>query len=163
MGVEIERKFLVDGSRFRPPAAGVEIRQGWLARDETRTVRVRLSRPTGGAGAAAGFLTVKGPGGLVRSEYEYAIPPEDAGRLLDDLCLPGEVAKVRYKVEHAGHTFEVDVYSGRLAGLVTAEVELDDPSAVVETPPWVTEEVTGDPRWSNAALSRAGSPPPDDR
>ena len=160
MGVEIERKFLVDAKRFEPPASGMEIRQGWLARDAERTVRVRLSRPVGPAsGEPQAFLTVKGPDGVVRSEFEYEIPTDDALELLDRLCLAGEIAKVRYEVPVAGRVFEVDVYSGRLEGLVTAEVELDDPDAPIELPEWVTREVTGDPAWTNARLSVAAEPP----
>lgn len=156
MAVEIERKFLVDASRFEPPASGFEIRQGWLVRDAERTVRVRLSRPVGPAGGEPeAFLTVKGPDGAVRSEFEYQIPTLDAVQLLDRLCLPGEIAKVRYETTFGGHTFEVDVYSGHLEGLITAEVELSDPSTDVALPVWVTREVTGEPAWTNARLSLA--------
>jgi adenylate cyclase len=159
MGTEIERKFLVDPQRFAAPESGTRIRQGWLARDPERTVRVRLSCPFGGEdGPGRAFLTIKGPDGLVRSEYEYEIPPDDATQLLDDLCLPGQITKVRYRVPVGGHIFEVDVYSGRQAGLVTAEVELPDPDTAVEVPEWAVKEVTGDPAWTNAALSQ---PPPD--
>jgi adenylate cyclase len=159
MGVEIERKFLVDPQRFTPPESGTRIRQGWLARDPERTVRVRLSSPWGGRdGPDRAFLTVKGPDGLVRSEYEYEIPPDDAIGLLDNLCLPGQITKVRHQVPVGGHTFEVDVYSGPRQGLVTAEVELASPDAEVEVPSWAVKEVTGDPAWTNAALSQ----PPND-
>jgi adenylate cyclase len=155
MGVEIERKFLVDPEAFAPPSSGTTIRQGWLVRDPERTVRVRLSGPSGdAAGPTRAYLTVKGPDGLVRSEYEYEIPPDDAVRLLDDLCLPGQINKVRYRVPVGRHTFEVDVYSGRQAGLITAEVELPDTDTAVDVPDWAVQEVTGDPQWTNAALSR---------
>jgi adenylate cyclase len=158
VGVEIERKFLVDRSRFSPPPAGAEIRQGYLARSPERSVRVRLTRETAASGAVveSAALTVKGPDGMTRMEYEYPIPPVDAAELLDRLALPGEIHKVRYRVDVAGRTFEVDVYEGRYQGLVTAEVELDSSDEEVELPDWVTEEVTGDPAWTNAALSQVG-------
>jgi adenylate cyclase len=158
VGVEIERQFLLDSERFDPPTEGIEIRQGWLARDPERTVRIRMSRPSGKVGQGRTFLTVKGLDGPVRSEFEYDIPLADAATMLDELCLPGEISKVRYAVPFAGHTFEVDVYFGRHAGLITAEVELTDPEATVDLPPWITEEVTGDPAWTNAALSRPDQP-----
>jgi adenylate cyclase len=155
MGTEIERKFLVDPQHFTPPESGTSIRQGWLARDPERTVRVRLSCPFGADdGEPRAYLTVKGPDGLVRSEYEYEISPDDATRLLDDLCLPGQITKARYRVPVGGHVFEVDVYSGDHAGLITAEVELADPDAPVQVPDWAVKEVTGDPAWTNAALSQ---------
>ena len=157
MGIEIERKFLVDPARFLPPASGAVIRQGYLVRSSDRSVRVRLSRRPG-AGAeveASGALTIKGPDGMARLEYEYSIPADEAAELLDTLCLPGEIAKTRYVVAVEGRKFEVDVYEGAHAGLITAEVELESESEVVDLPDWVTEEVTGDPAWTNAALSRA--------
>jgi CYTH domain-containing protein len=156
--VEIERKFLVDPARFSPPPAGAEIRQGYLARSPDRSVRVRLKRlgtSSGGAEESA-TLTIKGPDGMTRMEYEYPIPPADAAELLDRLALPGEIRKVRYVVDVAGRNFEVDVYEGGHQGLITAEVELDSPDEEVALPDWVTEEITGDPAWTNAALSRAG-------
>jgi adenylate cyclase len=155
MGTEIERKFLVDGSRLELPDRGTEIRQCYLARDRDRSVRVRLSRSVGGDGPPNEHaeLTIKGPDGLARAEFEYPIPPDDALILLDTLCLPGEIRKTRYSVPVAGKRFEVDVYSGRYDGLVIAEVELGSADESVELPDWVTEEVTGDPKWTNAALS----------
>jgi adenylate cyclase len=51
----------------------------------------------------------------------------------------------------------VDVFAGGLAGLVVAEVELEDVDAAVELPPWVGREVTGLPEYTNAALSRPGA------
>ena len=159
VGVEIERKFLVDASRFSPPATGAEIRQGYLARSADRSVRVRLKREAGGSGAVdeSATLTIKGPDGMTRMEYEYPIPPGEAAELLDRLALPGEIRKVRYRVDVAGRTFEVDVYEGRHQGLVTAEIEMGSSDEEVVLPDWVTQEVTGDPAWTNAALSRAGT------
>jgi adenylate cyclase len=159
VGVEIERKFLVDPARFSPPPAGAEVRQGYLARSAERSVRVRLKRQNKASGDVeeSAALTIKGPDGMTRMEYEYPIPPADATELLDRLALPGEIRKVRYLVEVAGRTFEVDVYEGRHQGLVTAEIELESSDEEVSLPDWVTEEVTGDPAWTNAALSRAGA------
>ncbi|MGA2931166.1 MAG: CYTH domain-containing protein [Acidimicrobiales bacterium] len=156
MGTEIERKFLVDATKLELPAFGTEIRQGYLVRDAERSVRVRLSRvhrPDGTTEAEA-FLTVKGSGGLVRAEYEYAIPPADAEDLLDDLCLPGQIEKTRYEVDVADRVFEVDVFGGRHLGTIVAEVEFDDAHEAVVLPDWVTDEVTDDPAWTNAAMSR---------
>ena len=67
MSVEIERKFLVANTSAQAAwraAPGVATRQGYLNRDKTRTVRVRI------AGDAA-FLTVKGVSiGATRAEFE---------------------------------------------------------------------------------------------
>jgi len=144
---EIERKFLVTGDAWRDGAAGTRYRQGYLGAGGSCTVRVRV------AGERA-FLTVKGPSaGGVRDEYEYPIPVADAEEMLERLAGGGRVEKVRYRVAHAGRTWEVDEFLGENAGLVVAEVELDRPDAPVEPPPWVGAEVTGDGRYANAALA----------
>ena len=148
MGLEIERKFLVTASSWRAGASGVFYRQGYLCADQERTVRVRL------AGSRA-FLTVKGASsGSTRSEFEYPLPVEDAVQMLDELCLKPLIEKERYRVDHAGLTWEIDVFSGENAGLVLAEVELASPDQQIELPPWAGREVTSDPRYYNACLIR---------
>ncbi len=145
MSVEIERKFLVRDRSVLVGSAGARYRQGYLSRDPDRTVRVRL------AGDHA-FLTVKGRSdGASRAEFEYEIPAADARSLLD-LCEPPLIDKTRHRIEHAGHTWEVDVFHGANDGLVVAEVELDAPDTPVQLPEWIGKEVTTDPRYYNANL-----------
>lgn len=147
MGTEIERKFLVAACDWRDAAASrTELRQGFLSTDPERTVRVRLAD-----GAAE--LTIKGiTVDAQRAEYEYSIPPADAAEMLDALCQPGLIEKTRYRVPHAGHTWEVDVFQGANAGLIIAEIELASADEAFELPDWIGEEVTGDPRYYNASL-----------
>lgn len=152
MAIEIERKFLVAGEGWRDAARGpgVVMRQGYLALTEGGAqVRIRLA-------GRQGFLTVKGPGGLVRAEFEYEVPPDDAEAMLA-LCPLPVLGKTRWEVPQAGHLWTVDVYDSpaSLVGLRLAEVELDHPEADLPLPPWVGAEVTGDPRFSNAGLARA--------
>lgn len=146
MPVEIERTFLVTDDSWRTGEPGVPIRQGYLLRALERTVRVRRV-------GAVGAITVKGPGLRVRAEFEYPIPAVDADELLDSLCEPGLIEKVRYSVVHGGRRWSIDEFAGRHAGLVLAEVELDEPDEPVDLPTWVGEEVTDDPAYRNAALS----------
>lgn len=153
MPLEIERKFLVAGDGWRAACRGpgLPIRQGYLAAagPGLPSVRIRL------AGEQA-FLTVKGPGGLVRAEFEYPLPPEDAEAMLA-LCPVPPLAKTRWEVPHLGHLWTVDEFLApdRLAGLVLAEIELEDTSVDPPLPEWLGQEVTGDPRWTNAALASA--------
>lgn len=152
MGVEIERKFLVAGDGWRAVAngPGVPIRQGYLSAPHgAAVVRVRLAGPRG-------FLTIKGPGGLVRAEFEYEVPAEDAAAMMA-LCLAPPLAKTRWPVPHRGHLWTVDVFGqpDRLAGLVLAEVEMDSAGATPPLPDWLGAEVTDDPRYANAALALA--------
>ena len=55
-------------------------------------------------------------------------------------------------LEWAGKIWEVDVFAGENKGLVMAEIELESEDEPVELPPWVGEEVTGDPRYRNTSL-----------
>ncbi len=146
MAVEIERKFLVVGEAWRKGAEGVRIAQGYLSQDSARTVRVRL------AGDVA-FLTIKGKTeGIRRAEFEYSIPFDEAQDLLK-LCLPSVIDKTRYKIQFAGHLWEVDEFYGENAGLIIAEVELADDSIQPELPPWVGAEVSDDARYFNSCLA----------
>ena len=142
MAREIERKFLVSRERWRAdPEQGVRYRQGYLSVDPARTVRVR----TAGANA---FITVKGmTAGIERLEFEYGIPFADAEQLLGLLCVRPLVEKTRYRVPFAGRVWEVDEFEGENEGLLTAEVELESPSADVTLPPWIEREVSGDARY----------------
>ena len=146
MPVEIERKFLVNGDAWRGPGTGTRYRQGYLSVEPGRTVRVRLADDSA-------WLTIKGRSeGMARAEYEYPIPVADAVEMLDTLCIHPLIEKVRYCIEHAGHTWEVDEFSGDNAGLVLAEVELAAADEAVELPAWAGREVTDDPRYYNASL-----------
>ncbi len=146
MGIEIERKFLVEGDAWRVGASPSRIVQGFLSRDPERIVRVRLRD-------GEAFLTIKGKGsGLARVEVEVAIPAEEARQLLP-LCLPPLIEKTRHLVTWAGHLWEIDEFYGDNAGLVVAEVELATEDEIFERPPWLGQEVSEDFRYSNAALS----------
>src|SRR5258707_437006 len=122
MSLEIERKFLVLGDEWRASVTSHRrLRQGFLAKTAFGSVRVRRW-------PAGPCLTVKGPrNGISREEYEYAIPLEEADQILRRYCAKPLIDKIRYCVEHAGVTWEVDVYCGGVSGLVLAEVELDYP------------------------------------
>ena len=74
------------------------------------------------------------------------------------ICEGAIIDKIRYVVDVAGRTWEVDVFSGANDGLVMAEVELEAEDAVVELPAWAGREVTDDPRYYNASLSRDPMP-----
>lgn len=146
--LEIERKFLVSSEAWCDGTPGVPMRQGYLSEGALTTIRVRIA-------AARAWLTIKGGAEHgVRPEFEYEIPVAEAEAMLA-LCSGEVVEKVRHCVPHAGHTWEIDVFAGANQPLITAEVELDAPDEVVEMPPWIGREVTGEPRYLNASLARA--------
>jgi CYTH domain-containing protein len=153
MAKEIERKFLVSGTSWRPLAdAGVSIRQGYLVAADDRSLRVR----TYGDGRAC--LTLKiGHTALARDEYEFDIDPQIAEEMLSQ-AIGTVITKVRYEVEQQEFTWEIDVYDGRYSGLVIAEVELESEADLPAIPDWVGREVTGDDRYSNQALALSEGP-----
>jgi adenylate cyclase len=147
MAVEIERKFLVHADRLGELTDGQEIRQGFIPTQGLTAVRVRI------AGEQA-WLTIKGENrGAARLEFEYAIPLRDARHMLDELCDDQVIHKHRYLRKHAGLTWEIDVFEGQNSGLILAEVELEQEHQALDLPPWIAEEVTGDPRYYNVNLT----------
>jgi adenylate cyclase len=148
MGQEIERKFLVTCDSWRTQASGQRLCQGYIPTQDTRTVRVRVS-------GTQGYLTLKGPAvGMVRSEFEYPIPLEDAETILSTLCHPPLIEKIRYRIPIDDVVWEVDEFLGANAGLILAEVELVSLDQTITLPDWVGEEVTYDQRYSNSNLAR---------
>ena len=146
MGKEIERKYLIKDDTWRKQASGTTYRQGYLSTVKERTVRVRTIDDKG-------FLTIKGITiGATRREYEYEIPTADANEMLDELCEKPIIEKTRFKIPHAGLTWEIDEFSGVNQGLIVAEVELESEDQNIDFPPWVGEEVSGDPRYFNSNL-----------
>ncbi|MEO1069620.1 MAG: CYTH domain-containing protein [Cyanobacteria bacterium J06638_6] len=148
MGQEIERKFLVVGDGWRLRASGELMCQGYIPTADARTVRVRQ------VGDRA-YLTLKGPpAGLIRPEFEYPIPVEDAQAILTTLCQPPLIEKTRYRLPLGNVIWEIDEFLGANQGLIIAEVELTSPDQIVELPNWVGAEVSHDPRYLNANLAR---------
>ena len=146
MGKEIERKYLIKDDTWRKDASGTTYRQGYLSTVKERTVRVRTIDDKG-------FLTIKGITiGATRREYEYEIPMADANEMLDELCEKPIIEKTRFKISHASLTWEIDEFAGVNQGLIVAEVELESEDQNINFPPWVGEEVSGDPRYFNSNL-----------
>ncbi len=146
MALEIERKFLVKGDAWRSAGKAVACRQGYISRLKACVVRVRTAGPKA-------YLCVKGAvTALVRREYEYEIPFSDAEAMLTELCEKPLIQKRRHVIAYKGLTWEVDEFFGENQGLVIAELELERQDQPFEKPPWVGEEVTGDPRYYNANL-----------
>ena len=154
MPVEIERKFLVRDDSWRSQVTRQqEIRDGLIAFEKNRKVRVRICDQRAS-------LTVKSKtAGLANIEFEYDIPLADAEEMMAHHCLRAGLAKTRYFVPHGGHTWQVDVYKGVLAGVVLAEVELPSETTALVVPPWAGREVTGDPAYKkfNMVEARLGS------
>lgn len=148
MGVEIERKFLIANDDWRTQAYRHEhFAQGYLNGADKASVRIRIEGERGNINIKAAEV------GSARAEYEYEIPLADARQMLDTLSLTTPVEKTRHWVEHAGHTWEIDVFEGANAPLVVAEIELDAVDEVFDKPDWLGAEITDDVRYYNHALA----------
>lgn len=149
MGVEIERKFLVNKEKWEnfEKLGGTYLRQGYLSDDVGCTVRVRETD-------IQGFLTIKGKSeGIARAEFEYSIPKADAKQMLDTLAKT-QLSKTRYEITVRDHIWEVDVFHDANEGLILAEIELESIAETFELPDWIEKEVSGDPKYYNSSLAK---------
>ena len=149
MNIETERKFLVLDDGYKAQAVeSHRIRQGYIAHDMGRSVRVRILDDKG-------ILTVKGPfiGLGSRPEWEKEISLKEAEELFL-ICKPGSIDKTRWIVPAGERKFEVDEFHGENEGLVMTEIELESQDEAFGRPSWLGEEVTGDPRFYNGYLAR---------
>ncbi len=147
MATEIERKFLVRNDSWRESiSTSIEIIQGYLANTERGSIRVRVS------GEEANLNIKSMTLGVTRTEYDYAIPADEARAMLQDLCMKPLIEKKRYYVDYNGLTWEIDEFYGDNEGLVVAELELEHPQDPFTPPPWLGDEVSDDPRYYNVCL-----------
>tara|TARA_B100001250_G_C19802362_1_gene791682 strand:+ start:1533 stop:2120 length:588 start_codon:yes stop_codon:yes gene_type:complete len=179
INTEIERRFLVDGRNSTPwrvCEASFEIKQYYLnanllefhennitysgvkitdiASEEFKVIsqnpdwvsRIRIINDKI-------IFTMKGK--RVNSsalELEWVI---DSIPTIDGFEELPHIEKTRYnKRSNDGLLWEIDEFEGLLAGLILAEVELQNATQEVEIPAWVGIELTGLANWSNAELAK---------
>ena len=149
MGVEIERRFLVENESWKSQVVlSEDFNQGYLNSilDEW-TVRVRIINKR------QGFITLKSSFyGYINHEFEYPIPIEDAKELLK--LAKHKITKTRYQLNIEGKIWVVDYFKGLNSPLIIAEIELRSESENISIPSWCGEEITGKKSLSNAALAR---------
>ena len=148
MNKEIERKFLVSSDDWRKDISeSFRIQQCYLSENCDCMERVRII-------GESGFLTIKSKTDtFALHEFEYRIPLEDAKFLFEKVFTGGKIDKIRHIVNFCGERWEIDEFAGKLKGLVVAEIELASETAEFQRPGWLGKEVTGDPAYSNFALS----------
>ncbi|KRT56191.1 CYTH domain-containing protein [endosymbiont of Ridgeia piscesae] len=147
MGLEIERKFLVKNDKWKSDVVSEQaIKQGYIANLPNASVRVRLK-------GEKALLTLKGAAkGISRSEFEYSIPRSEGEAMLVELVDGPVIDKIRYRVRCGAHIWDLDLFHGDNAGLVMAEIELQQENESFQMPEWAGEEVSDDPRYYNASL-----------
>ena len=148
--MEIERKYLVTSDSYKQMAvARYHICQGYISREKTGTVRIRITDDKA-------YLTIKGKpaaGHFARYEWEKEINVQEAKELMH-LCQGTIIDKTRWIIpaKEEGLKWEVDEFHGKHEGLTLAEIELTSEEQEVEKPDFVGEDVTSDPRYYNANM-----------
>ena len=178
INTEIERRFLVDGRGDKPWRNAVDIRQitqYYLDSDDIEfhesvinyrgaslvsisTIEFQILKKTDHWVSRIRIqndvviLTLKGKQkGIATIELEWVLSGLPNVHSLDEHPC---VQKTRYCVDAGdGLVWEVDEFEGVLAGLILAEIELEDINQKFEFPEWIGIELTGLKNWSNASLA----------
>ena len=158
--LEIERKYIVKKPKIADMAAcegysSSEIVQIYLASPRGVTHRIRSRAYLDGIRY---YETTKIRIDKMSShEYEREIDKSEFESLSEKIAEDSRpVIKTRYTFDFQGQTFEVDVYP-EWEHTAVMETELSSRETEVSFPDFirVIAEVTGDKRYSNAAMSRA--------
>lgn len=157
MAIEFERRFLVHALPDVAYTTKYQIKQAYVCADDTSVVRVRSRHAEHDAFSgqpAKWFMTIKQNRdelGMV-NEFEYEI--SDGSELFQSIAQ--NIEKSRYEIPHGQLTIEFDVFGGRHAGLMIAEVELTNQEESLwldeNMPEWFGEEITGQHEYSNYYL-----------
>jgi adenylate cyclase len=151
---EIERKFLIRSIPFPLDDYPVKnIRQGYLPESiDGDEVRVRQK-------GTRYFLTAKKGSGLERQESESEINQQQF-EILYSVTGDQRLEKNRFEIQYSTWLIELDIFTGKLDGLILAEVEFVsvEDSKSFKAPEWFDREVTEEMRFKNRNLARHGIP-----
>ena len=146
MGIEIERRFLVENEDWKAQVILSEgFSQAYLnsSTDEWAT-RIRV------IDNKKAYITLKSSlNGLINYEYEYSIPIKDANELIK--LSKYKITKTRYKLQK---NWVIDIFNGANSSLKIAEIELNSESEKIQVPSWCGQEITGIKSLSNASLAK---------
>jgi adenylate cyclase len=148
MGLEIEKKYLIDQHSFYNEAYSADlpttlIEQGYLQKDDHIAIRVRIKDKVKASLDVKVRITDE-----VRLEFEYDIPLDDAHQMLEHVYV---IRKRRFDL---GDHLTVDEFLSDLSGLYLAEKEFghEEEMEIYEFPSWCTKDVTSDPTYINCNL-----------
>ena len=149
MGIEIERRFLVENEDWKDQVIRSEsFSQAYLNSSvDEWTTRVRIIDNN------KGYITLKSSlNGLLNYEFEYSIPRKDAIELIQ--LSKYKITKIRYQLKINKKNWVVDVFEKSNSGLKIAEIELNSESEEIQVPSWCGQEITGIKSLSNASLAK---------
>ena len=171
MGLEIERKFVVDGSDLPPGLDAYPVRvieQGYL--NIRPAIRVRREDDHF-------YMTYKGSGIMSHEEYNLPLDRKSYEHLVskaDGLIIRKKryllplnedafsedflesTPAVRRMIKDGGIMIELDVFEDEYEGRIVAEVEFPDEMTATcyRKASWFGREVTGDQAYSNAFMTK---------
>ena len=149
MGIEIERRFLVENEDWRSKVIlSEDFSQAYLnSNSDEWTIRIRIIDNN------QSYITLKSStNGLFNYEFEYPIPQEDAIELLN--LSKYKITKTRYQLTINKKNWVVDLFDGQNSPLKIAEIELNYESEEIQVPSWCGKEITGIKSLSNASLAK---------
>ena len=148
MAKEIERKYLVANDKWRERVSKkMAYKQGYLHSSPDCSIRIRVCEDK------ANLNIKSATPSIVRDEYEYPIPADEAYEMLETLCRKPLIEKTRHHIiEHDSSLWEIDVFNGENEGLILAEIELQSVEQNFAKPDWLGKEVSDDPRYYNLYL-----------
>ena len=149
MGIEIERRFLVENEDWRSQVIlSEDFSQAYLNSNSDEWIfRVRI------IDNKQAYITLKSSiNGFVNYEYEYPIPRKDAIELLN--LSKYKITKTRYQLKINEKNWVVDSFEGLNASLKIAEIELNSESEQIQIPTWCGQEITGIKSLNNASLAK---------
>ena len=149
MGIEIERRFLVENEDWKSEVLfSQDFSQGYLnSNSDIWAIRVRI------IDNKKAYLTLKSSiDGFLNHEFEYPIPNQDAFELLK--LSEHQITKTRYQLKVNQKNWVVDSFSGSNTSLKIAEIELNSEFENIKVPAWCGQEITGIKSLSNASLAK---------
>ena len=157
MGLEIERKWLVKEEILKKQDSihledfdYRDISQGYLC--AVPVIRIRKSIKK--SGESHYMLSYKGRGLLEREEYNLPLTAE-AYESLKGKIEGRLIEKRRYILPFGKYKIELDIFKGKLEGLIYAEVEFPSKEEAenFSAPEWFNRELTEEPGNSNADMA----------
>ena len=149
MGIEIERRFLVENLDWKSQVISSEdFSQAYLNLNSDKwTIRIRI------IDKKKAYITLKSSiNGLTNYEFEYRIPKKDGIELFN--LSKHKITKTRYKLKINEKNWIVDSFGGSNSSLKIAEIELSSESEEIKIPSWCGKEITGIKSLSNASLAK---------
>lgn len=171
--LEIERKFLVKPSAILNASEAYLIIQGYIAKNENGSVRLRIESPLMKFKwweliidiISLKFFSLK-PFPKKRAYLMSKIKTDQAisnNETVDEISISNAntllqnfsntlIRKIRYVQYVKEKKWEIDVFEYPNKGMMVAEIELNSIDEEIYFPEWIIKEVTGDPQYYNANM-----------